>query len=286
MRLLSLGACLLLAAAASAEDRTYKIKLKDYPDAGKSLVHREKQKGTNSTKVVGPDGKVLIDDAVTSSDEVEYTLTVLAADAKGPTKYKRAYNEAERRKGKKTVTPSYQGRTVLFEKRKGKFVVSVEGKPPLDPKDLEELTRRANGKVARDLEKLTLPDKPVKVGGSWTIPAKAFADLAGRLKIDPEKSKGRGKLLKAYEKGGKTWGVFEWRVELAVTQGADVKFDPPASFVATARVEAAIDGSSTAGTKTVTVKFAGRGTAEQGGMKVEVETSSGSSETETRSAEK
>jgi hypothetical protein len=125
-------------AAWGAGAQTYRIKVKPYPDAGKSLTVQTKSRQTVRLVTRHADGEVDKDKTEKLNVEEEFTYTVLEKGKKQPRRYKKAYTTATLN-GRKCA---YQGRTVVFTLRGGKYTVKAEGKPALPPADLAELARR------------------------------------------------------------------------------------------------------------------------------------------------
>jgi hypothetical protein len=150
-----------------------------------------------------------------------YVDEVLArpAGAKKPTKVRRKYESVEVTADGQAKPPSYAGKTLMIEKAGDKYTFTVEGGGELTGDDAKELDREFNKKSAEGLgAKDLLPGKPVKVGESWPLKkdllVKAFAEEG--LAIDPDKTAGTGKLVKAYDKGGKKFGTLEFKIDLPV----------------------------------------------------------------------
>jgi hypothetical protein len=266
MRFITLAACLAFVSFAQGDSPKYKIQLKLEPDLGKSLVHQSKGKTVSRTKILNDEGKLLKDIKEDSTEEIEYTYTLLALNKESaPVKYKRFYKTAKTSGGKNAGPRSYQGRTVLFEKRDGKFHVSVEGKPPLAAKYLKYLVDQANDKSDNSLLKILLPKKATRVGDTWTVPAKL---LASELPIEFEiaKAKAEGKLLKVYKKGEKTWGIMEWKLTLPVNKIEPFKFNRPVPLKLTWKFEGVIDGSSATTISFRSFKLEGKGLIDQKGL--------------------
>jgi hypothetical protein len=171
---------LLSACAAEAAEQKYSIKLKTYPEAGKTVTVRDTDKDTGSVKFFDPDGK-LVNEVKPKIREKVYSITVLArkkSDAPAE-KFTRVYEKATETENGKSKTLSYQGRTVVFELKEGKYWVGVVGKPPLDEKDLDEFIEKANHYPSgdADFDKAMMPAKPVTVGDRWTADPKPFEDV-------------------------------------------------------------------------------------------------------------
>jgi hypothetical protein len=279
-------AALALTAGARADD-TYTIKLKHGPDVGKSVTITDTDTKTQSNKVSDSDGKV-IDDGKKRTEKLDevYTETVLARGDKDATKYKRAYEKATRTRDGKAEARSYEGRTVLFEKKGDKFTVTAEGDKPLSKEDLEELTRKAND-VDTSRDEIFLPGKAVKVGDTWKVEGKDLVKTLGKGgNLDPEHSSAEGKLVKVYKKDNHQFGVIEMTLKLAPAATPGIKYEKTPVVEMKVTLDAAIDGSTTAGVMSMTGSMAAKGTAEAGGKTFTVDTSIEMSAKQDRSAEK
>jgi hypothetical protein len=263
---------LLLACPLAAAAQTYTIKLKTYPDAGMTVTVRDTEKATGSMKIFDADGK-LLNEAPAKGLERAYALTVLTRKGNAPPeKYKRVYTKATETQGGKARALSYQGRTVVFEKKGGTFRVGVVGAPPLDEKDLDKLIEKANDDTDGLQDRLITPTKAVAVGDRWAIDPKAFEALLKGAEVDLKASRAEGKLVKAYTKGKSQFGVIEVNLKLAVKRlDKDVPFDPPATVELKATIDTAIDGSSTARTETHVARFKGKAVFQQGERKGSLE---------------
>jgi hypothetical protein len=284
------GMMLLLAAearhggAAPGGTPAYAIKIKEHPSKDEAFVVHEVEKRKVYTKITNG-GKVLKDETEERTTVEGYTETVLQVGKKRPTEYKREYTRAEEKpKGEAARKLSYAGRTVVFSRKDGKFQVSAEGAPALAEADAAALRRQADN--AGDEESILpmLPEKPVKVGATWPITSKALAKSGTAGFLIPEKSKGEGKLVKAYTKDGHTWGVVELKLDAAM-RGPMGKGELGLARVEIT-LETPIDGSSVLGKLTMSMKMKGKTVIEQKGMKFDIETDIDQSTTTTRSAKK
>jgi hypothetical protein len=261
MRTLTVICLLLLAGHAPAQN--YTIKIKEHPDAGASVAVRVLDKVANRTQVSLPGGKVVNDKTVDEVTEKAYTETTLEQVGGERKKYKRVYTKAQETKGGKARTASYEGRTVLYELKDGKYQVSVEGKPDLDAKDLKSLTNSSNNEPPLAL---FLPTKAVKVGETWALSSKALSKVP-LPNVDGKGSKGEGKLVKAYTKDGKQFGILRFDLNLVFKEEKSFKFDP-SSLVLT--LDTAIDGSVPTGKMSSKGKIAGTFEGENKGNKFTV----------------
>jgi hypothetical protein len=289
MRSHSFWACLAVLAltAGVRADDTFTIKLKHGADVGKSVTVTDTDTKTQSNKVSDSDGKVLDDGKkhTEKQDEV-YTETVLAKGDKEATKYKRTYEKAARTRDGKAEARSYEGRTVLFEKKGDKFTVTAEGDKPLSKEDLEELARKAND-VDSSRDEIFLPGKAVKVGDTWTVKGEDLVKTLGKAgNLDPKNSSAEGKLAKVYKKDGHQFGVIEMTLKLAPGATPGIKYEKTPVVEMKITLDAAIDGSTTAGVMSMSGGMAAKGTAEAGGKTFTVDTSIEMSGKQDRSAEK
>ncbi len=269
-------AALALTAGARADD-AYTIKLSLAPDVGKSIVVKTHDKETNATTLFGPDGKEVLSNKDTGERDEVYTETVLEKGDGPAKKFKRTYEKATRTAAGKTFDLPFQGRTIVFELKDGKYQATAEGTPALDKGLLTALAGTEDRtRDASDLEAI-IPTKPVKVGDKWAVDVKLLAKSLGKDKgpeIDPDKSKGEVTLTKAYKKDGRQFGVIEMTVNVAFkTLPGGLTFDPPAKGDMTAKLDIAIDGLGPVGTETNTHALKGKGVVTDGGEKRTVDLS-------------
>jgi hypothetical protein len=288
MRGFSFWACLAaLSLAAGAPAQTYTIQLKSGPDVGKSAVIKDSDSNDMVTNVSDGAGKLIRDVKQTEKHDETYTETILARGDKSATKYKRTYEKATRTRDGKTEARSYQGRTLHFEQKDGKFTVTAEGDKPLAKEDLDELTKKANEGDDRH-EELFLPGKPVRVGDSWKVGGKELGQaFAKGGKVDVERTGAEVKLAKVYQKDGRQFGTIEMTLKVVPADlPPEIKFDKPPVVEMKITLDAAIDGSTTEGKMTMAGKMVSKSTAEQMGMKFVVETTADLSGTRELTAER
>jgi hypothetical protein len=268
----------LLAAAVVAPvlaDDAVTIKIKIDADVGKTVTFRSTDVSTGSMKFFQPPGKLLFEQKKEGS-ETSYRDTVLERDKDGKaTRFVRVYDKASEQEDGKMKTFSYQGRTVLFEKKDGKFRLGVAGEPPLDAKDVEKLLKDVNKKGdANALLRHLPPKKSVKVGDSWSVPPLPVAESMDDMPIDPEKSSITAKLVKVYTKGKSQFATFEIALKMALTSktedGTEMTFDPGSTLTAQMKLDAAIDGSTTERKEGGTMALKGDGKMTAGAMKLKI----------------
>ncbi|HZT83543.1 MAG TPA: hypothetical protein VFA26_25155, partial [Gemmataceae bacterium] len=180
-----------------------------------------------ATRLTDPEGKkALKEDAKQETKKVAYKATILEKPegAQRPTKLTRTYEKARVTAGGKERTLPYEGKSVLIEKKGDRYQFKIEGGEELTGKDAEELNKEFNRKDNTDteeLKKLLIPKAPVAAGGTWKLDMAAVAkelSKGGGPVIDASKAKGTGKLVKAYRKDGKQYGVMEFDLDLPVTE--------------------------------------------------------------------
>jgi hypothetical protein len=274
-----------LTGAASAQTVTIKIKT---PEVGKSTVSHSTETQSTVQQLIDAAGKVMKDEKNESGLEQTYTETVLAKGAKGPTKWKRTYEKATRTENGKATARSFEGKTIVFERKDDKVVASVEGDAKIDPKDLEEFQKKEAKSEEEQIAAL-LPNKAVKVGEKWTVDPKQIEKSLGSGEpqaFNLEKSSGEGVLTKTYEKNGKQFGIIEVTMKLVMGEIPDVTFETPPVMELKISIDTAVDGSSTAGSVNHTGKMTMKGTIDAGGQKLTLSAKVESTGKSARSAEK
>ena len=241
-RPLSLVLLVALGFAHAAAQETYTIKFKSNADEGKTYSYRTYNKESGGVKIFDADGK-LVHEIAPKERDVTYTATVLekGTEEGREKKFARVYGKAVETKDGKLQPLSYQGRTVVFERKEVSYMAGAVGKPPLDNDELKEVLEELNERGPRMSEVLT-PTRPVAVGESWTINAKELARSVG-IVMDEKASRSEAKLVKVYSKGKSRFGVIEvtYRVKFKELNG--ITLDPPGSIEMTQTIDTAIDGS-------------------------------------------
>jgi hypothetical protein len=277
-------------AVAAPAPETYTIKLKHNASPGKTVTIKDKSTQAGAVKVTDADGKVLMENKIDTVIEKEYTEKVLVQekDDKRPKKYTQTYKKAVVTNEGKKKELSYQGRTIIYEIKDGKYEVTAEGDPALDKEDLNALKKEANNEDAKELDEALIPKKAVKVGESWTLDQKKLLKAFGAgSDVDASKSKAEATLTKAYKKNGKQYGIIDLNLKLAVkSMQGGLKFDPPAMMDMKFALDVCIDGTETAGALSMTAKLKGKAVIDQMGMKFTVDMSLDSNGKKEQSAEK
>jgi hypothetical protein len=180
MRPHALWAVLALTPLAAPAPDSYVIRLEYDPAPGQHYVVKSTDKFTSTTTVINPlTGKPQDPEKTATEEELAYTETVVEKPAKkggAVPKFKRAYTKASKTEGGKTAALPYEGRTVVFELKDGKYRAAAEGGPAIDPKALDELAQKETGTPAPPgSQQLFLPARAVRVAEKWTIDGTALA---------------------------------------------------------------------------------------------------------------
>jgi hypothetical protein len=255
---------------ASAHAQSYTLKIKGAPDVGKSVTVKENAK-VNIAFSVAIDNNVLKEEKKVEESEKQYVEKALAANDKGqPTKFSRAYSKALKGDEGNLDKLSYDGKTIVFERKNGKFEASALG-GDVEEKDINELLKSVNNKDDAGFA----PKNAVKVGDTWTLPKEALGSFLGELKdgADFDKFKGQGKLVKAYMKDGKQWGTLDIALAVPVKKFGPLDLDKGIPFELKLTLDTAIDGSSTANQIKGTLKVEGKSQFEQNGQTVMLDVS-------------
>jgi hypothetical protein len=206
--------------AVSAQEYVIKVKR---PGLGDKSHVKHTDTSDIQFKILDNGGNAIQDNKETKSHKYDFRETGLERAPVGEdlVRLKRKYEHAERTiKGTRETLP-YQGKTLLIEKADAKFHFQIEGGEAIEGKEAEELNEEFNkGDFRKLLGDHFLPRKAVKLNETWTFDVAPLAkDFAkdGKIEIDAAKSKGAGKLVKAFQKNGKQFGIIELALEFPVT---------------------------------------------------------------------
>src|SRR5262245_53671991 len=221
-RTMAAAALALVFSPLPAAAQEYAVKIKQPGLGDKSQV---KVQGNTDIqfKIVDDAGNAVMEAKENKTRKLSFSETGLERAPMGDqlVRIKRHYDHAERRvKGVRETLP-YQGKNVLIEKKDGAFQFQIEDDERLEGKDAEELHEEFNkGGLRKMVTDAFLPRKAVKLNEAWTfdwgMPARG-RDGDGKIEVDDAKSRGSGKLTKAYQKDGKQFGVIELTLEFPLT---------------------------------------------------------------------
>lgn len=245
----------------AADEPTYAIKLKKEASGDRTkTVSTEAGDVRFKLEVMGQE----LDKGEKKTVRHTFTEEIIEkpAGSKKPTKLTRAYEVAGYTKDGKRTTHDYQGKTVLIEKKGEKYVFTAND-AEIAGDDAEELESEFNKKDDVPLEDEDLmPDKPVAVGGTWTVDPKkitAAFESGGPFTLDAGKTKVTGKLVKVYEKAGKRFGVIELAMTLAVKElkidNQELPMKPGSKITATTTFDVCVDGTAHAGSEKSAMTF-------------------------------
>ena len=261
----SLAVLLALLLGAAADAQTHTLKIKGSPAVGKSITVTEGAK-LNIAFSIALDNNVLMEEKKVAEEAKEYTEKVVEAGDKGPDKFTRTFKKAVKGEEGNLNKLSYDGKTIIFERKGDKFEAKPE-EGDVTEKDLTELLKNVNNKT-NDAQ--LVPKAAVKVGDTWKLPKEAMQSLLGDLKdgADFDNFKGTGKLLKAYKKDGQQWGSIEIAVSVPVKKFGPLELEKTIPFDLKLTLDTAIDGSTTESQVKGSVTVRGKSQVEQNGQTI------------------
>ncbi len=243
------------------------VSIKTVPEPDKAFTSREVQSGTVATKISDLAGKVLKDDKPNMTEEDNHTFIVIDKGDKFPRKYLVHYDKASIRTADQTVPYPYQGRSIQFEVKDGKYQWTAPGNPALTDKDLQQVLDKANDNLKSSPDSIFLPTRPVREGEGWKVDDKSLLDQFGKdYDIDLTKSTARARLASTYQKNGKQFGVIEIDLKLTLKRMDRLQLDSPVPLNVSGSLTTAIDGSSTERKMALGVKFSGKGSYTEAGV--------------------
>jgi hypothetical protein len=253
---------------AGAHAQSYTLKIKGGPEVGRSVTISENVK-INLTFSIALDNNVLKEEKKVIDEEKQLTEKLLASNDKGPTKFSRVYSKALKRDEGNLTKLSYEGKTIVFERKGDKFEATAQG-GEVDEKELDDLLKSVNNKGD---DSGFAPKNAVKVGDTWTLKKEAVGIFLGDLKdgADFDKFKGQGKLIKTYMKDGKQWGTLDIALAVPLKKFGPLDLEKTIPFELKLTLDTAIDGSSTANQIKGTLKVEGKSQVEQNGQTIMID---------------
>src|SRR5262249_32264169 len=150
-----------LAAGGGDTEQTYSINLRSHPHRGKSAVIRETDSQKGIVKTLDDKGKLLGEVNMDQVKELVCRETTLEEGDGRPSRYKETYEKAVSSGQGKSRAENYQGRTMVFELKDGKYVMKPASGPALREEDKETLADRPS---KHELDVALMPGKDVKIG--------------------------------------------------------------------------------------------------------------------------
>lgn len=248
--------------APGGAEYTIRLKYKDiYKDSNPGdVAHITETKTSEATaKTTDAGGKILKEDHSKGGETFIYTQTILEKPDKDkpPTRVRRQYERAEKKDGDKTTRMSFHDKTVLIDKKDGKWRFQYEKGPELALADAIIVYRdfHDDQTVPEEggLPEILLPKKPVRVGETWSLDAETLAkksEQALLFRLDPAKAVGMGKLHRVYQQDGCQFGVLEFTRDTPIAAIGQDKADEGSRLSLKGTIDGCIDGTS--GTLSVT----------------------------------
>jgi hypothetical protein len=285
-------AALFMSAGLFAADDAFPIKTRDIAQGDVYQIQKT-ETTTIKTKVSDAAGKELQNVTQKVVESATYKETILKCEPKkSPTLIERKYEKAQLTTDDKKTDLPYQGKTVVIEKKDGKFRFTVDGKelPEADAAVLaKEFAKQSDDQT--EIEKAILPKNPVKLNDSWKVdmaPLVKDAAKGGDMELDAARCKGTGTLLKAYKKDNKQYGEMKVVLTLGIKSlgKGEEKITAKDGAVATMELhlDACIDGSVNNGISKMVMDMDVKGSA--GGVQLSIVLQTKGEETRTELAKK
>ena len=245
----------VVAATAAGQDGA--IKYKEYASKVGDKVRSVKEENSTTKTSADLKGKKTVKVEKKAKTVVVVTETLKTADAGERAKTsRRVYEKAEETTDGKTTKLPLDGKTVLIERTGEKYAFAYDDGTEVTGAAAKELATEFTKKT--DFEKDVIPDRPLKAGDTWD-----FTDRVAALFSGPDspfvtvkgKVTGAGKLVKAYTKGGKQYGVFELRgdIPIAELRGVPGKMNAGSAMTVVMEGDGCFDGTVPDNTSTGTI---------------------------------
>ena len=256
----------------NAQD-TYTIKVKVGGKGVTTLVTKE-ESDENRSVITLADGKV-IKQTDAKKKLTNYRQEILEQEVgQWPTKVRRVYEKALVTKpdGKTIVKERpFHGKALLIATNDGKPTFQIEGGAELAGKDVPDLVKEFSkkGDPAKEWQ-LLVPAKPVAVGESWKLDKKGIKKLLGAEDEDKifiadfDKATATGKLVKAYKKDGRQFGIVQYEVMVPLAKVGELEFKAGAKVTAKLTADVCIDGSADTGVMRGTFQMKGEAAGPMG----------------------
>lgn len=222
LRSLVLGACFTLASG-NLWSQEYTLKTKE--DAQGDVARLDISNSFTMEVLVEIGGKTRKLSEIKSTETMVFTQTILSLrPGQRADEIRRVYETARIDEGEKKGSPlEMEGKKVLIQRKETGYEFRYEGGGPVEGGSADYLKNEFQ--TSDDLDepdRLLRPKKPVKIGESWTLDMAVIAKNYARttpVPLDQAKARGQGKLVKIYEKEGRTCGILEIEIEIPVKPG-------------------------------------------------------------------
>ncbi len=271
-KLIATVAALVLVPSAALAQETYRIKLKE-PEKGDTALYCKRNTVRSNLKLTDNNGKIIDETRANKLDDRRYRQTVLEKrpGAKRADKLERQYLTAERYEGGRKVTMSYQGKTLLIEKRDGRYLFRIKGGQELDVNSSNPEEANAASELSAEFKmgpaalqdlghEWVLPQKAVALGESWKIdpgPVVRELEAEGALKIDATRATAAGRLVRTFRRDGRQFGVIDLQMDLPIlslTEGGKTARVKDGKLAIRLALAGCIDGTSFANSLRGTVQ--------------------------------
>jgi len=271
----TLIALALAAVIVGVQDKTYDFKLESKSVQGHKCEQAEREFVKMIMKVN--------DQPVAKSEkfkEFAASEEILSVDSDQGTKRRWTFSKAKRKTEGSIVPYIFQGKSVVLTDAKGKHPVFVlEGGGELTKEDLEDLRSYAGLKKEGRPSgaELFAPDKPVKVGTTWTKDLKKIVEamLGNEMakQVDPAASRVSFTLKSVENRGGAEYGKISGFTELSFIAFGPLKLDRPIAMKFTVDIDACIDGTLPDGEMKMRGEMYGKSPAatEKGQVEIELD---------------
>ncbi len=223
---------------ARPQGEKFTLRAKDQPDVGRVMKVTHRQAQVTTTRTSDPAGKPLGEERKALALDQVIAVKLLEGGER-PARVQLTYEKSVANDGKKSVPLPYEGHTIFLRLVGDRYEAFTRGNS-LSREDLARLAAQNSATLGARTANL-LPRQPVQVGQAWPISGRSVAPFLGSLAIDPERTRGMGKLLRVFKKGNQQWGVIGFRFQLTAPMKNDVE---PLRGEVFLTLEMAIDGSS------------------------------------------
>ncbi len=259
VRTLGLVAVVLLTGATRSQGQeAHTLKIRK-PAVGETYLVEKRDEDQQDQKLTDAKGKVLKQASSARKDHFIYRESVLEhpPGQPRPTQLRRQYEKAVSTLGERTTTLPYEGKSLLIEKKDGRYRFRIEGGEELTGAAAQRLDEEFN-RPKPDFLAILLPKKAVQVNEKWDLDLKALAAMVQKddkeppLGLDVARGTGAAKLLRVYQKDGRLFGVIELTIELPITSlpvgpGKRLPVEAGSKMTLRATMDGCIDGGTADG---------------------------------------